>query len=64
MKKDHTNPDKPKKQAHHRQVVRIKCASAQGRRPGNKPGGYPNTKASPVIKCVPKAKVRQIEIHK
>lgn len=53
-KKDYSNADKPKKQAHWRQVVRIKCASAGARRPGNKPGGYPVNKVSPIVKCVPK----------
>jgi len=52
-KKEHNNPDKPKKVAHRRIVVRISCKNV-ARRPGNKPGGYPETKNSPIIKCVPK----------
>ena len=55
MKKEKTNADKPNKQAHKRQVVRIKCMDddLSGRRK-DKPGGYPANKKSPVIKCVPK----------
>ena len=42
------------KAGHRRVVVRISCKNAKGRRPGNKPGGYPENKVAPIIKCVPK----------
>ena len=44
-------------------VVRVKCVVelVEGRRPGNKPGGYPAVKSAPVIKCVPKGVFRNFE---
>ena len=63
MKKEKLNPDKPKKPANNRMVVRVKCVVelVEGRRPGNKPGGYPAVKSAPVIKCVPKGVFRNNE---
>ena len=51
-KKFEKNADRPRRPGHWRVVVRPVCV-ANARR-GGKPGGYPNIKASPVIKCTKK----------
>ena len=45
--------DKPKRPANWRVVVRPECKD-NARRNFNKPGGYPDKKGTPVIKCTRK----------
>merc|ERR1712233_192560 len=52
-KKEHKNPEKPKKAAMKRIIVRPECVD-NARRNFNKPGGYPDKKDAPVIKCTRK----------
>merc|ERR1712039_508421 len=49
-KKQYENTEKPKRPANWRTVVRPKCVD-NARRNFNKPGGYPDKKSIPVIKC-------------
>lgn len=51
-KKIQTNPDKPRRPAHWRVIVRPECLNVARRQ--TKPGGYPEVKAAPLIKCTKK----------
>jgi len=51
-KKPHNNPDKPRRPGHWRVVVRPECV--ENARRGGKPGGYPDVKRMPLVKCTRK----------
>ena len=57
-KKFESNPERPRRPGHWRVVVRPVCIASARR--GGKPGGYPNIKASPVIKCTMKGLTRRL----